>query len=184
MKKVFLGTIALCAILVTNTATASLYHKFKNKPEIKLYLSEVKSKVQEPHVKTAVFRKVFRDVLPTRVNIKFKSVSNPKMADAIIKATITKYKFNKKVMPSFFSTWALVADTAAPKSAAGLSVDYEIIDPKTNKVMAKLQNFTIDVRMPIEDMKGEKAFINAATKSINRFIYRSFYRQKSKAGLL
>ena len=87
MKKVFLGTIALCAILVANTATASLYHKFKNKPEIKLYLSEVKSKVQDPHVKTAVFRKVFRDVLPTRVNIKFKSVSNPKMADAIILQT-------------------------------------------------------------------------------------------------
>lgn len=177
-KKLFLVFLLLCFIGTSYARDTNLYEMFKDSPHIKVYLEDVANEVENTHINVDTFKDIFKEVLVKRLGIKFIPVDNASQADVVVLGKIKKYVFKEKVMPSFFGTAALVADTAAPKSAAKLVVDYKIISPKDGKTLFSYKNFTTDERRPYKDMLGEKAFTHAATKNINRFIYRAFYKQK------
>ena len=182
-KKLFIFLISFC--LAGSLATGAyarqsgLYETFKSNPEIKVYLGEVTSEIEDPRVKIKVFEKVFLYVIPRRINLKFVSVKNPNEADVVVTAKIKGYKFKERALPSFLSSVALLADMAAPKSAAKLVVDYKIATPAGN-VLLEYKGFTTNQRRPRKDMAGENGFMHAANKNINRFLYRAFYKQRPK----
>jgi hypothetical protein len=180
MKRAGLLLLLFSFILAPDVSAENLYDRFKDKPEIRLYLKEVTSEVKEGHVNTSAFRDVFREVLPRRVGMKFKEARNPQAADAAVTAKLKKFTFKKDAIPMFFSVWAALADLSAPKSSAFLVVDYEIRHPRDNTLLAEFRAFTTNERRPKEDMRGPKGFRHAANKNINRFIYRAFYKQRRK----
>ena len=180
MKKYILAILFLCFVTASYAVADNLYDTFKDKGEIKVYLKDVEIDVKDQDVKEKVFREVFGDVLKERLNIDFIGSRSEKDSDVVVLARIKGYIYRKKVLPSFWSTAAIVADTTAPKSAAKLSVDYKILDPQTGKIILSFKNFTTDTRRPKKEMVKEKAFFYAAEKNINRFIYRAFYKQRKK----
>ncbi len=170
----------LFALVLTGNAVAdNLYEDFKYKPEIRVYLKDVTSEVEDPAVNIKLFREIFNEVLLKRLNMRFVPVNSMENADVIITALIKGYVFNEKVLPSFFSTASIVADTAAPKAAAKLVVDYKVISPVDGGVILKAKNFTTDERRPQKDMNSDNAFAFAANKNVNRFIFRSFYKERN-----
>lgn len=180
MKKIILALLFLCIAVTSYAAEKNLYEMFKDTPKIKIYLKGVTSEAEDLYVKVKEFKNIFRDVLAKRINIEFALARNAKEADIIVTSRIKKYAFKEKVLPSFFSIPALVADTAAPKSAGILTVDYKLLSPKDGTLLLEFKDFTTVERRPIRDMIAEKAFTHTARKNINRFIYRAFYKQRSK----
>ena len=172
MKRIILFFLLTCFTVTSYAAEKNLYKMFKGRPDIKVYLKDVTSDTKDPKVSTGVFEKVFKDVLPERLNIEFIPVDNANQADVVVRARIKSYLFKEKVAPRFFSLAALAADTTAPKSLARLVVDYDITSPEGEKVLLSFKNFTTEERRPTKDMAGEGGFIHAANKNINRFIYR------------
>ena len=113
----------------------------------------------------------------------FAPVYNAKDADVIVTAEIKEYVFTEKALPTVFGgMWGVVADTATPKSLAKLVVDYKVINAKNDKLLLEYKYFATEEKRPREDMKGAQAFIHAANKNINRFIYRAFHYQRRKGG--
>jgi len=184
MKVYVFAFLFLCVATVSYAAGDNLSEMFKETGEIKVYLKDVKIDISDPDAKEEVFREVFGDVLKKRINIEFVQARSEKDSNVVVLATISKYTYNEKVLPSFWSTAAIIADTTAPKSAAKLSVDYRILDPQTGKTLLSFKNFTTDTRRPQKDMTKDKAFFYAAQKNINRFFYRAFYKQQKKRGVI
>jgi len=182
MKKALFLFLALCFLATSVYARSSqnLYDKFESNRDIKVYLKDVKNTSDNQAVNANVFKDVFGDVLRRRLNIQFVSVNNAKDADVVITCDIEKYVFTGKAMPSFFGAQSLAADTAAPKSQAILTVDYKVLSPKSGRLMFEARNFTTTERRPIKHMEGASAFKYAAEKNINRFLYRTFHKQKHK----
>jgi hypothetical protein len=178
MKRSIIAILVLCVSVTAYAAKENLYEAFKDHDIIRVSLDPVENDVTDPQVTAAGFTKIFEETLPERLNIAFSCVKNTGEADVVVKARIKKYAFKEKVPPRFFSTASLIADTTAPKSSAKLVVDYEIIDAATGKALMEFKNFTTEERRPIEDMTGEQGFSHAASKNINRFLYRAFYRQR------
>ncbi len=182
MKKIFLVFLVLCFAAVSYAGERNVYEMFKEKPHIKVYLKEVTSETENPDIKISEFKRIFDDVHRKRIGIKFVPVESGDEADVIVTANIERYVFTKKVAPSLFGVAALVADTLAPKSSAKLVVDYKVTDPMTGKLITEFKDFTTDARRPVKNMEeGSKAFEFAAMKNINRFIYKTFCEQKTKA---
>lgn len=180
MKKIFLALL-LCLILISSADAANLYGRFKEKPVIKVYLEEVKSEASNPNVNIPVFKDTFRKIMVERVNINFEPVRDRSAADAVVTADIKKYTFKKNVMPMFFSLWAFIADTTAPKSSATLVVDYRVLTPEDGKLLAEFKDFTTIERRPRKHVAGGKDFFYASAKNINRFLYRAFQKQRKKS---
>jgi hypothetical protein len=185
-KKVFLFLLISVILALpargANLYKGNLYGAFKDKEEIRVYLKEVENAAGDVRVNVAAFRDIFRRVLPRRVNIKFREVNNARLADAVISAKIKRYKFKENAMLIPISIWAVIADTTAPKSSAKLTVDYRVLGPDGGKALMELKNFTTTARLPKGEMTGDKSFRHAAEKSINRFLYRAFHKQKKKSG--
>ena len=179
-RKLFLLALLFSFVLAPCGEAQNLYSKFKDTPVIKVCLKEVKSEAEGAYVKASVFRDIFEEVLPKRINISFKAVQNPAEAHVVMTATIKKYSFRKRVMPTFYNAWAIVADITAMKSGGKLVVDYRILDPADGSLLAEFRNFVTNERRPIDDMTGDKAFKHAAAKNINRFLYRAFYKQRKR----
>ena len=177
MKKISLVLFMLCFAMTAYAAEKNLHEMFEDYPHIKLYLKDVTNEAKDPHVKVNVFRDVARDALKERVNIKFVPVDSLDEADVVVTAKIKQYVFTEKALPSIFGAAALAADTATPKSSAKLTVDYELTSP-TGKVLMKHKDFTTEARLPVQEMRGEKAFKHAVDKNVNRFLYRSFREQQ------
>jgi len=180
MKTIVILIALCCMVSSVYAASDNLYEQYKGMPEIKVYLKEVTNDTNDPHVNIKAFEKVFKDSLSKRINMNFVSVDNPKEAAVMVTAKIKKYAFTEKAKPSMFGAAAFVADTATPKSAAKLVVDYKIISPTNDKVLLEYKNFTTDERRPQADMLDANAFVNAAIKNINRFIYRAFYKKRKR----
>lgn len=184
MKKLMVLFVSFLIASGAYAVQENLYETLKDKPHIKVYLKEVKNDTKDPHVKLDVFKNVFKEVMTKRINIKFIPVNNAKDADVVVTAEIKEYVFEENVLPSFFGgTAAIVADATAPKSSARLVVDYTVTDPKNGDSMLEHKKFTTEARRPVKDMQGEKAFIYATQKNANRFLYRSFHRQRPKRSL-
>lgn len=178
MKKILIFFIFISLSTTSLAKDKNLYETFKEYPEIKIYLQDIKNKTGNPKVKPEIFREIFEKTMGERLTVKFLCVNAPEKADIAIDATIKRFDFKEKALPSFFSVAALAADMTAPKSAAKLIVDYELSKPDTGKAVFVLKNFTTDARKPIEDMKGDMAYFAAVEKNVNRFLYRAFYKQK------
>lgn len=161
----------------------NLYRKFRDKKEIKVYLKSVKSDLKDVPKSVRAFQKSFKEILPKRVNVKFRQMSSERGADVVITAKITKYEFSAETLPNVISVLGAIVDTTAPKSSAKLTVDYTIFDPSGKEKLSAFKNFTTNERRPKEDMEGEKAFLHAATKNINRFLYRAFQKPKKRGQL-
>ena len=177
MKKMGLVLLTLCFAVTAHAAERNLHKMYEDYDQIKVYLKSVWSESEDPHVKVNVFRDVCKKVLKERINIKFLPVESADEADVIVTAKIKKYAFTENALPSIFGTAALVADATAPKSSAMLTVEYEVISPK-GKMLMKHKDFTTEARLPIKEMKGERAFEHAVYKNANRFLYRTFHEQE------
>jgi hypothetical protein len=182
MREIPLLFILLSVATVGYAARGNLYEMFNDYSEIKVFLKDVIDETGDPRVETEVFREVFEDVITSRINIKFMPVDSREDADVIINTRIKDYSFTKRALPIraaplFINAVTLVADTAEPKSAAKLVVDYEIRRSEDNKALFSYKNLTTEARKPQQDMKEEMGFIYAAKENINRFIFRAFYKR-------
>lgn len=193
MKKIALILIPLFLVVVIylfltsglHASRDNLYKIFNIYPEIKVYLGGVIDETGHPDVKVDLFRNVFKDVLRKRVNIEFIPVETESEADVIINCRIRDYVFQKKAPPYrpgplFISAIAVVADTAEPKSAAKLVVDYEVRRPEDDKVIYSYKKLTTEERQPQALMEGEMGYIAGLKENMNRFIFRAFYKRGSE----
>lgn len=185
MKKIVLIFILIFLAAKLYASPDNLYEAFKDYYEIKVFLKDVINETEDSNVKTDVFKKVFKDVLTERVNINFIPVDNEKDADVIVISRIKDYVFTERALPMraapfFIIAVTIIADTAEPKSAAKLIVDYEIRRPEDNKAIFSYKNLTTEARQIRENMKGEMGYIHALRENINRFIFRAFYERKSR----
>ena len=165
-------------IFAAPARNGSLYERFKDSGEIKVFLKSVKDETGDPDVNIGTFKNNFRDVLKKRINMKFISTDSENEADVTVESVIKRYDFTRNAQPSYFSVYAFVADKTAPKSAAKLLVDYNVIDSKSGVSLKIFMNFTTDTRRPREYMNKDNSFSYASVDNINRFIYRAFYKQK------
>jgi len=180
MKKLCLFLILVCIYQTAYARTGNLYYKFKDYPEIKVYLDKVGDESDNPKVVRETFRKVFKEVIEKRIEIKFVYVDNKKNADVIVKAKIESHIFTKNALPAVTGVFALAADATAPKSEGMFVVDYEIYAPGNDKQLLFYDNFTTSARRPRKDMEGEMGYRNAVRKNVNRFVYTAFYEQKQR----
>ena len=178
MRKSIALVLVFCFLSGYCMAVDNLYHRFSEKSEIKVYLKDVKNESDAKEVDIKIFKKIFKEELGQRIAMNFVSVETQDEADVAVSATIEKYAFTEKALPNFLSLYALAADSTAPKSQADLVVSYVVRDARSDRIIAKKNNFTIAERRPIDDMKGENAFKFACEKSINRFIFRMFRQQE------
>ena len=173
-------TASLC-YAASHTKDKNLHHMIHRKPEIKLYLGEVKCEAKDERAEAEAFKKVFSEVLPTRVTHKYVIVKSASEADFVIEAIIDKYSFIERAIPSpLGGTGALVADTLAPKSSANITVDYRILDGKTGKLVSHFENFATEARMPIKDMEAGKGYEEAVEKNIERLLNRAFRKPRRR----
>jgi len=185
MKKILPLFILLFFATTLYAGRDNLYERFKDYYEIKVFLKDVIDETKNPDVKTDVFRDVFTDALMERINIKFIPVDNENDADVIVRARIKEYVFTEEPLPVraapvFINAISIIADTAEPKSAGRLAVDYEIQGPRDDKILFSYKKLTTEARKPRPDMKGEMGYIHALRENINRFIFRAFYKQKKR----
>ena len=68
-KKLYLFLILVCICQIVCAREANLYHKFKDYPEIKVYLDKVGDESDNPKVVRETFRKVFKEVIEKRIEI-------------------------------------------------------------------------------------------------------------------
>ncbi len=178
MKRLLLLCGAILCTSVLYAGEENLYERYKDYGEIKVFLKDVTNETGASEVNTDVFRKVFKDALEKRKEIKFASVNDEKSADVIISARIMQYGFIEKASPMFFSSAMLVADTLSPKSSGKVAADYEVRTPSDDKVILSYKSFTTEERRPRADMKGEMGFVYSIGRNIDRFIFRAFYEKK------
>ncbi len=171
--------IVLLAFVFFSGAAFSdnLYSRFDGKDEIKVYMESFRD-VSGKGIDAGLFKKLFSEALAKRINIKFVMVDDVRSADVVIICEARRYEYREKVLPRFFSAYALVADTTSPKSLAVLSMNYDVIEPATGKEIFTLRDFTTETRMPVNEMKGRNAVENAISQNVDRFVYRTFYKQK------
>lgn len=172
--------IVLCFLIIAGIAFSAEARdhlkKFRDRDEIKVYLKDVVNKTKSDLVSPEAFRKVFDAAMAARVKVKFEVVGSEAEADVVIDAAVKTYVFKAKVMPRFYSTYALVADATAPKSFAKVIVDYKVYEARTGKKLLEFPNFTTEERLPV-DMMAETGPGNAALKkSIDRFVFKAFYK--------
>ena len=181
MKKLVLIFALVCFAATSSYAVErNLYKKFKGKDEIKVFLGNVISEAKSPDVRIDTFKKIFKEVVEERLNIKFVNAKSERDADVVIDARIKDYVFTEQASPSLFGPLVFAADALTTKSAASLTVDYDVIDPSANRLLLVKRNFNTVAKMPVEVMKGEKGFVNAVKRNANRFIFRTFCEQRKK----
>ena len=170
----------LCLTQTVYAARENLYLTFKDNKEIKIYLEEVTDAEKNPEVSLKEFTVIFAKALSERMEKKFYFVDRAADADVLVSVNIRQYVYDEKVMPSVLSAAALAADVMTPKSSAKLVVDYKVVKASSGEVLLEYKKFTTVERPPAEDITAQKAFVFAADKSINRFLYRTFDKQKKK----
>ncbi|MBN1354030.1 MAG: hypothetical protein JW994_05135 [Candidatus Omnitrophica bacterium] len=178
MRTIVLSLLIAIVAFTSYAADKNLHERFEDYDQIKVYLDDVTDRSGNPAVSTAKFRDIFNDVLKKRINVYFIPVTSEKEADVVVNVVIDEYAFERVAMPLFFSWKLLLIDATSPKSYAKLTVNYRIQDPKNGRTLLEYNRFTVGVRRPIKQMKGDSAFIYAAAMSTNRFLYRAFYKQK------
>jgi len=168
--------VSCCIMVGVCLAKDNLNELFVDDPEITVFLKEVVDTTNNPDADQAVFRATFQEVLKGRQNMKFNIVQDEGSADVSIVCRIKKYVFTEKAMPRPFGTVVLVADTVDPKSAATLTVDYEVWRPGESSPALTYSDFATDKRYPVHTTDSKKAFSGASRENINRFIHKAFYK--------
>lgn len=166
------------------SATASsarennLYTREAKDGLVSIYLKNVTNSSGLNEINTDEFKSLFQDVLNDRINITFISAKSEKEADVVVDADIKNYVFSPNVLPNVMSVYGFVADSTAPKSAAKIVVDYQVIDPATGDIIYTMDNLTTEERRPVDDMVGSAAVEYAIKGNINRFLFKTFYQQR------
>ena len=180
MRKMCLCVLMLCFVCSTIADAGNLYKRFGKSKEIHVFLESAEDISGHNDVVIDEYKKVFADVLKSRINMKFVPVGSRDKADVVVSAQIKKYYFKEKVMPRLFSAYALTADMTTPKNLAKITVGYKVMDPSTGKVLWSDNNFVTEERMPRAKVDEKMAYADVVSKNVNRFIYRAFYRQNKK----
>jgi len=176
-------TLFLILVFLAVSANATekyIYERFEHHKEIKVLLKNVSNEVSGPIVNTDVFSEGFKAALKAREAIKFAPVENEAEADVIITAVIKDFDFVKEAMPMPANSVGFIADIATPKSSARLTVDYQLIDAKSGKVLGNYNNFATDYRTPRKDTTEETAYKYAAEDNADKFIVKAFYAPRHK----
>ena len=180
MRKLLIVFMSLLLVSNLNAKEENLYKMFKGYPKIRVFLKDVTNETGEPSITEAAFRKIFKESLEKRKEIRFESVASQGDSDVVITARIKQYTFKEKAAPRPFSSITLVADTVEPKSAAKIVIDYEVCKAPGAETILSCKSFTTEERQPIKDMKGEAGCLKAIERNINRFIHKAFYEPKEK----
>lgn len=178
-------TIALIIVLslIIFTAQAeNLHEDFKGYSQIKVFLNEVSNDSGSADIKPEMFRAVFKKVLANRKKIKFVCVNKEDDADVIVNAVIKRYDFKEKAFPRFYNVYTLIPDLIAPKGLAVMAVDYRVNKVSSLKIPLFFNNFKTDFRIRDDKFTKEMNVYNAMWENINRFIYRTFYKQNTVWG--
>lgn len=170
-------------LLSSMAYSENLHRRFKDSPLVKVFLKDVRDDSGNPAVSVEDYRRIFRETLDDRVNMKFRAVDSDAEADVVVEADIKSYAFSEKPLPRFYSAYAVVADVTAPKSSGKIVVDYRVKEPSSGKMLLHFRSFTTEQSMPMKDMEGPSGFVNTAGESIDRFIYRAFYPAKRRPHL-
>ncbi|NQT23604.1 MAG: hypothetical protein HQ579_09250 [Candidatus Omnitrophica bacterium] len=178
IKKILITLILLSLAVTSHARIANLYHRYGDFPEIKVYLEKVIDESNNKDVEIDLFKQVFKEVIENRKNIKFVYVTNKKEADAIVRVKIKSHMFTQNALPSFTSTFALVADATAPKSSGKIVVDYEVYAPGKEGPILVYEDFTTEARRPRIMITGNKGYAYAVRRNVNKFIYEAFYEQR------
>ena len=180
MKKLIL-VLVLAALATTVCAREdNLYEMFRKCSPIKVFLKEVANEAANPAVSTELFAAGFKDTLRERKELSFLPVDNEAEADVTILVTIKEFVFTEEALPLVISPLLIAADVVNPKSSARLVADYEIVDPKSGKVLADYKNFLTYARRPRKDMTEAKSYKYAIGENARRLILRAFYELVKK----
>lgn len=185
MKKMILFSALLFFAASAHAEKENLYERFKDCPIINVFLRSIVEDTGNADVNLSVFKDIFKEVIESRLDLNFKLVNMEDEADVIVDSRIREYAFQEKAppvraVPILMIPLVAVADTAEPKSAAKLVVDYEVKCPKTDRLLYEYKRLTTEARKLQEEMKGEDGYVWGLRENINRFVFRAFYKRGNR----
>lgn len=144
MKKVvfvlcILSLVGLSFVLAKEETIGSLFKgKIEDKIPVKVYIKEVINQSGQSQVMPEAFTKALEKSLHQRRSIKFEVINNQAESDIQMSAVIKKYQYLVRgpLKPSpGIETTLLDAAATATQNYVEMSVEYAVVDTKTNKVL-------------------------------------------------
>ncbi len=136
MKILVIAILALSAPILLFAEDSILPEINRGRQPIKVFVKEFVNESGQSQIKPEDFKKSFQGALLKRKAVKFELVNNPESSDIQISGIIKKYLYSKTdPITSYAGVGGLLLDAATTENYAEMTVDFIVINTKTEKVL-------------------------------------------------